>query len=147
MSTGEQKEQSSEAQTETQTTSALDQAISATKQTKPDRARELISTLVEEVNRGTVSIDKDVVRTITAGIAEIDKVISKQLAAIMHAPAFQKLEGTWRGHTFLATTVRSYDRENRSEAPGQAPIRNPQIFWPTMPPDITIRTSGAGLSL
>ena len=101
MSTGEQKEQSSEAQTETQTTSALDQAISATKQTKPDRARELISTLVQEVNRGTVSIDKDVVRTITAGIAEIDKVISKQLATIMHAPAFQKLEGSWRGLHYL----------------------------------------------
>lgn len=101
MSTGEQKQQSSEAQTETQTTSALDQAISATKQTKPDRARELIGTLVAEVNRGTVSIDKDVVRTITAGIAEIDKVISKQLATIMHAPAFQKLEGSWRGLHYL----------------------------------------------
>src|SRR5438132_390096 len=31
------------------------------------------------------------------GIKAIDEAVSKQLAAIMHKPEFQKLEGTWRG--------------------------------------------------
>ena len=47
--------------------------------------------------RGRCVYDKDVTRTIKNGIAEIDATISKQLAAIMHAPEFQQMEGTWRG--------------------------------------------------
>lgn len=81
--------------------SILDAAIGATKVTKPDRAKELIKTLTEEALKGTVSFDKNVMKTISAGIAAIDAVISKQLAAIMHKPEFQKLEGSWRGLHYL----------------------------------------------
>src|ERR1700684_3292015 len=34
-------------------------------------------------------------------IAEIDKLVSDQLNAIMHAPQFQKLEAAWRGLHYL----------------------------------------------
>jgi len=97
MSTGEEQKSQPESQVETEEGGLLEQAISATRQTERSRAQELIQTLVEEVNRGTVSIDKDIVRTVPAGIQAIDAVISKQLALVMHKPEFQKLEGSWRG--------------------------------------------------
>jgi type VI secretion system protein ImpC len=98
-----EKEQAVQTATATATETAeasvslLDQALSATKQTAPDTARDLIENLVKQVNKNVVSIDKDVIRTLEKGIAGIDAVISRQLAAIMHAPKFQKLEGSWQG--------------------------------------------------
>jgi len=77
--------------------SILDLAIQHTPQTAPDRAKELIQTLTEEALRGTVTFDKNVGHTLERGIAAIDRAISKQLAAVMHDPKFQKLEGSWRG--------------------------------------------------
>ena len=100
MATEKETQASSQAETTT-TTSLLEQAIGATKQTARSEAEEMIRTLVEEVNKGTISIGKDVTRTIKAGIAAIDAVVSKQLAAVMHAKQFQKLEGTWRGLNYL----------------------------------------------
>lgn len=47
--------------------------------------------------KGTVKWDKNLSVTINAAIAAIDKVMSKQLAAVMHNEKFQKLEGSWRG--------------------------------------------------
>ena len=61
------------------------------------RRDELIRSLVEESLRGTVQFDKNVSKTITRAIAAIDETLSRQLAAIMHNPDFQKLEGSWRG--------------------------------------------------
>jgi type VI secretion system protein ImpC len=43
------------------------------------------------------SPDKGVVTAINERIAEIDKALSDQLNVIMHDPAFQALEGSWRG--------------------------------------------------
>ncbi|MCE9525620.1 MAG: type VI secretion system contractile sheath large subunit [Planctomycetales bacterium] len=85
----------------TETTSLLEQAISATKQTERSRAEELLKTLTSEALKGTVSFDKDVTRSLTASIKAIDAAISKQLAAVMHKPEFQQLEGTWRGLNHL----------------------------------------------
>ena len=102
MSTG--KDVQSEAQAapvEVKEGSLLEQAIKATKQTEESRAQELLRTLTEEALKGTVTWSKDVTRTLNAGIQAIDETISKQLAAIMHAPKFQQLEGTWRGLNYL----------------------------------------------
>lgn len=83
----------------------LDLAIGATKQTEPDRARELIAALAEEALKGTVRFDRNVTKTVSAAVQAIDTVISQQLAAIMHAPEFQKLEGSWRGlHHLVSKT-------------------------------------------
>lgn len=100
MSAGEQQEQGGTPQAEAQS-SLLEAAISATKQTERNRAEELIRTLTEEALKGTVTFDKDVSRTIRAGIKAIDDAVSKQLAAVMHNEEFQKLEGSWRGLNYL----------------------------------------------
>ncbi len=98
MSTDSQSQrQAQAAQAETGETSILDQAIKATKATEESRAQDLLRTLTEEALKGTITWNKDVTRTITAGISAIDAALSKQLAAIMHNPKFQKLEGSWRG--------------------------------------------------
>lgn len=81
--------------------SLLDQAIAATKQTEPDRAQELLRTLTEEALKGTVSYSKNLTVTFNKAIELIDEKISRQLAAIMHAPKFQQLEGSWRGLNYL----------------------------------------------
>jgi type VI secretion system protein ImpC len=90
-----------EATTTTQEASILDQVLSATKATERSRAEELIRTLTEEALKGTVTWDKNVDKTIKAGIKAIDAALSKQLAAVMHHPKFQKMEGTWRGLHYL----------------------------------------------
>lgn len=66
-----------------------------------DQSRRQIATLVDEVMKGTLRVSKDLEATINARIADIDKVLSAQLNAIMHAPEFQKLEGAWRGLHYL----------------------------------------------
>ncbi len=98
MSTDPQQEaQSAPAKTTAAGESILDQAIKATKATEESRAQELIRTLTEEALKGTFTWQKDVARTVNAGIRAIDAAVSRQLAAIMHNPKFQKLEGSWRG--------------------------------------------------
>ncbi len=100
MSTGKEAE-SQAPQVEVKEGSLLDQAIKATKRTEESRAQELLRTITEEALKGTITWSKDVTQTITAGIKGLDATISKQLAAIMHAPEFQKLEGAWRGLNHL----------------------------------------------
>jgi len=81
--------------------SLLDQAITATKQTDKSRTAELLKTLTEEALKGTVTFNKNISKTLNEAVAALDAVISKQLAAVMHAPEFQKLEGSWRGLQYL----------------------------------------------
>ncbi|HUL07788.1 MAG TPA: type VI secretion system contractile sheath large subunit [Candidatus Acidoferrum sp.] len=85
------------AQTKEGEFSLLDQAIASTKQTEPDRAKELLKTLTEEALKGTVTYSKNLTVTFNKAIAMIDEKMSKQLNAIMHDPKFLKLEGSWRG--------------------------------------------------
>ena len=101
MSAGEQEQAQQQAAAAETTSSLLDQAIANTKNATPDRARELLEVLTREAMTGTVTFDKDVTRTINQAIARLDQVMSKQLSAVMHHPAFQKLEGTWRGLNYL----------------------------------------------
>ena len=75
----------------------LDQMVSATKQTEPDRAQDLLKTLTQEALAGTVTYSKNLTQTFNQAIAAIDAKMSAQLAAVMHHEKFQKLEGTWRG--------------------------------------------------
>ena len=81
--------------------SLLDQVVSATKQTEPDRAQELVKTLVEEALRGTVTFDRNLSRTFDRAIAAIDRKVSAQLNEVMHHEKFLKQEGTWRGLHYL----------------------------------------------
>ena len=66
-----------------------------------EASKKQITTLIEEVMKGTITVSKDVEATIGARIADIDELLSRQLNAIMHAPEFQKLEGAWRGLHYI----------------------------------------------
>ena len=83
----------------------LDQIINETRIGKDDwerdQSRRQISTLVDEVMKGTLRVSKDLEATVNARIADIDRLLSAQLNEILHAPEFQKLEAAWRGLHYL----------------------------------------------
>jgi type VI secretion system protein ImpC len=83
----------------------LDQIISEGRigrdEEQREQSRQQIATLVDEVLKGTVTVSKDLETTINERIAQIDALLSAQLNEIMHAPEFQKLEGSWRGLNYL----------------------------------------------
>src|SRR5882724_3691402 len=74
-----------------------------TKQFKPktDEAKSAVQvavlTLAQQALADANLISGDVVKTIEAMIAEIDKKLSAQVNAILHHPELQQLEGSWRG--------------------------------------------------
>ncbi len=97
MSTGESKKAAQADAVAAEQRGLLDQIVDVTPQTEPDRAKELAKALIEQVMDKVVVWDKDLIRTLNKAQAALDTAISTQLAAIMHHPDFQKLEGTWRG--------------------------------------------------
>jgi type VI secretion system protein ImpC len=66
-----------------------------------EQSRKQITTLVEEVMKGTVRVSKDIEATINSRIADIDELLSRQLNEIMHIQEFQRLEASWRGLHYL----------------------------------------------
>ncbi|WP_164072634.1 type VI secretion system contractile sheath large subunit [Stenotrophomonas maltophilia] len=91
--------------TELEDVGLLDQIVEKSKvarsQTEHDRAKDIIAALAKEVLDGTVVVSDNLNLTLDARIAEIDRIISEQLSAVMHAESFQKLEGSWRGLHYL----------------------------------------------
>jgi type VI secretion system protein ImpC len=79
----------------------LEQVVAATRQTEPDRAQELVKTLMEQALTGTVIFDRNLSRTLDRAIAVIDDKLSAQLNAVIHHQRFLQLEGTWRGLNYL----------------------------------------------
>ena len=65
------------------------------------RAKDIIGELVQQVLDGTVIVSHSVSATLDERVAQLDSLISEQLSAIMHAPAFQKLEQSWTGLHYL----------------------------------------------
>jgi len=53
------------------------------------------------VLQGTVVVSDNLNLTLDSRVAELDRLISDQVSAIMHAPKFQELESTWRGLHYL----------------------------------------------
>jgi type VI secretion system protein ImpC len=66
-----------------------------------ERGKELIKIFAEQVLEGSMAVSKDAEAMINARIAQIDHLLSIQLNEIMHHPAFQKLESTWRGVKYM----------------------------------------------
>jgi type VI secretion system protein ImpC len=66
-----------------------------------DQNKTYLEQFVKQALSPEAVVSKDVVANIKYWIAEIDKKLSGQLNEIMHAEAFQKLEGTWRGLHYL----------------------------------------------
>lgn len=66
-----------------------------------ERGKDMVKQFVSEVLAGQITVSKDTEVMINSRIAQIDHLISLQLNEIMHAPEFQKLEGTWRGLRYM----------------------------------------------
>src|SRR5437588_446693 len=66
-----------------------------------DRNRSYFKQFLEGAVKPGQVVSKDVETNIKYWIGEIDKKLSAQLNEIVHAPEFQRLEGTWRGLHYL----------------------------------------------
>jgi len=73
-----------------------------------------VKTLAQQALASSRLISTDVVQTINAMVAEIDKKLSEQINQIMHHADFQQLESAWRGLHYLV---------NNSETDDQLKIR------------------------
>lgn len=105
MSEMSKSENAPEAQVET---SFLDQALEATAaKSNQDHTKELLTALAESAVQGTVKWDRNLTKTINSAIEEIDKIISKQMSAVLHDEKFQALEGSWRGLNGLVNKTQS----------------------------------------
>ncbi|HET9642628.1 MAG TPA: type VI secretion system contractile sheath large subunit [Burkholderiaceae bacterium] len=62
-----------------------------------------VQTLAQQALAQTQLIGNDVIMSIEAMVAEIDRKLSEQLNAILHHPEFQQLESAWRGLHHLVT--------------------------------------------
>ena len=64
-----------------------------------------VLTLAQQALAQTNLIGSDVIMSIEAMIAELDRKMSKQVNAIIHHPDFQRLESAWRGLHYLVNNT------------------------------------------
>jgi type VI secretion system protein ImpC len=83
----------------------LDQIIEDSRVAQSDqeknRARDIISELVQQVLQGEVVLSENLAASLDARVAQLDELISEQLSEVMHAPEFQALESAWTGLHYL----------------------------------------------
>jgi len=106
MAEGQQATQQAAAATTTEQTvldSILEQGRLTRDPSTIERGRDLVKNFIKEVLAGSITMARDTEAMINARIAQIDHLLSLQLNEILHAPEFQKLEGTWRGLRYLMT--------------------------------------------
>ncbi len=76
---------------------------------KTDEAKaaveQAVRTLAEQALSQTQLIGADVVKSISAIIAELDHKLSEQINLILHQPDFQQVEGAWRGLHYLVNNT------------------------------------------
>src|SRR2546423_9340583 len=105
MSDAQQAAASQAAETTTEQVSLLDQIVEQGRlgrdPASKERNKNLVREFVAQVLEGAMTVSKDAEMMITARIAQIDHLISIQLNEVLHNPAFQKLEGSWRGLRYL----------------------------------------------
>ena len=88
-------------ETTTTESSLLDQIVSQGRFGKDtasqERGKDMVKEFVNQVIEGKMTLSRDAEATIGKRIADIDRLVSLQLNEVLHNPAFQKLEATWRG--------------------------------------------------
>jgi type VI secretion system protein ImpC len=72
--------------------------------------REAVQTLAAQALSATALVSDDAIKTIEALIAEIDKKLSEQINLIMHHEDFKRLEGTWRGLSYLVNNTETDEK-------------------------------------
>ena len=89
--------------------SDLDSLLKKEFRPKTDQAKEAVEkavrTLAEQALSQTTLISADVVQSIEAMIAQLDKTLTEQVNLILHHEDFQKLEGAWRGLHYLVSNT------------------------------------------
>ena len=86
----------------------------AESETEQERAKDYFRQFLDQAVKPGQVVSKDVETNIKSWIGEIDKKLSAQLNEIMHDPAFQKLESTWRGLHYLVQPDPRRARRSRS---------------------------------
>ena len=93
------------AQEQTGEVSLLDQIVAqgrfSSEAGAMERGKDMVKEFVTQVLDGQMTLSKDAEATISARLAQIDRLISIQLNEVLHHPSFQKLEATWRGIKYL----------------------------------------------
>lgn len=99
------EQQAAAAEETTEELGLLDQIVSEGRFGKEapavERGKDMVKQFVSEVLEGTITLAPDTESMLNARIAQIDHLVSTQLNAVMHAPQFQRLEGTWRGLKYM----------------------------------------------
>ena len=76
---------------------------------KTDEAKEAVEravqTLAQQALAQTKLVSKDVVQSIEAIIAELDRKLTEQINLILHHEDFQQLEGAWRGLHYVVNNT------------------------------------------
>jgi len=75
-----------------------------------ERGKDMVKEFVKQVLEGSITVSRDTDAMINARIAQIDHLLSIQLNEVMHAPEFQKLEGSWRGLRYLIGQSETSDK-------------------------------------
>jgi type VI secretion system protein ImpC len=81
----------------------IDEGRMAREESQKQWARDVIGEFVSEIMTGVITVSKDTEAMINKRIAQIDKLISKQLNEVMHNEEFQKLEASWKGLHYLVS--------------------------------------------
>jgi type VI secretion system protein ImpC len=77
--------------------SLLNKEFKARDVQKQTAVQTAVRTLAQQALASTQLVSADVLKTISAMVAEIDRKLSEQINLIMHQADFKALEGTWRG--------------------------------------------------
>jgi type VI secretion system protein ImpC len=81
---------------------------------KNDEARraveQSITTLAEYALEDTKLVSTDVMDTVQAMVAEIDRKLTLQINAILNSPEFRRVEGAWRGLHYLVGNTETGDQ-------------------------------------
>lgn len=64
-----------------------------------------VKTLAQQALANTALISSDVVNSLAAMVAEIDRKLSEQVNLILHHPDYQQLESAWRGLHYLVNNT------------------------------------------
>src|SRR5271156_5214308 len=105
MSTGSEQAQAAAPAGQTvEAPNLLDQVIAATRPQstiEQERAKDYFRQFLDHAVKPGQVVSKDVEKNIKTWIAEIDNKLSAQMNEVLHDPALQQLEGTWRGLHYL----------------------------------------------
>ncbi|WNJ88323.1 type VI secretion system contractile sheath large subunit [Bosea sp. 685] len=81
--------------------SLLKQSFKPRSERAASEVENAVSTLVQQALADQSLVKDDVLDTIEEMIAQLDKKLSQQVNAIIHAPEFQQIESAWRGLNYL----------------------------------------------